>query len=373
VARVGVLQVMAATALVVALPAAEAATVTDLGPGRAEVINDRGQVAGESDLGLGFVWTPGRGRQDIGSLGGGSTSVRAINEKGQVAGYARTAGGAWHAFRWTPAAGTQDLGTLGGDNSFATAMSSSGEVVGTSSLASGEGRAFVWSPSSGMQDLGLPNARADDINDREQVVGSFIPELGHPSVAHLFLWSRSTGLRDLGNPDVPVEGHLSISGLINERGQIAGTYNNMLDTYGAYRWTSSTGFELVADLPGNYHGQVQSLSAKGMIAGVYAEGNDIRAFRWSPQSGLQDLGLTSHDWHEHGIWNVNARGEVSGAVYLEDPRRIHAVLWTPSSGMVELPGLGDDNSDATAINSHSQVAGWSTTSSGVMHATLWSR
>lgn len=375
VARVGVLQVLAAAALVVALPAApaEASTVRDLGPGRADVINDRGQVAGHTDQGQGFVWTPGRGRQEIGGLGGSYAWVTAINQRGQVAGYATTAAGAWHAFRWTPAAGTQDLGTLGGDNSFATAMSSSGEVVGTSSLASGEGRAFVWSPSSGMQDLGLPNARADDISDRGQVVGSFIPELGYPSVAHLFLWSRSTGLRDLGSPDVPVEGHLSISGLINERGQIAGTYNNMLDTYGAYRWTSSTGFELVADLPGNYHGQVQSLSAKGMIAGVYAEGNDIRAFRWSPQSGLQDLGLTSHDWHDHGTFDVNARGEVSGSVFGEGPRRIRAVLWTPTSGMVELAGLGGDFSAATAINARSQVAGWSTTSSGATHATLWSR
>ena len=372
IARVSVVQVLAATALVAAGPAASArtATVTDLGPGRADVINDRGQVAGHTDQGQGFVWTPGRGRQEIGSLGGSYTWVTAINERGQVAGYSTTAAGAWHAFRWTPAAGMQDLGTLGGD-SYAMAMSSSGEVVGTSSLASGEARAFVWSPASGMQDLGVPYARADDINDKGQVVGSFVAETGYPSIAHLFLWSRSSGLRDLGSPDVPVEGHLSIAGMLDDRGQIAGTYNNMLDTYGAYRWTAASGFDL-ASLPGGYHGQAQSISRNGMIAGVYADGNDIRAFRWSPRQGLLDLGLTSNDWHEHGTWVVNARGVVSGAVYATSPRRVTAVVWRPGSGLAELDGLGGDWSDTTAINAHDQIAGWATTASGATHATLWS-
>jgi probable HAF family extracellular repeat protein len=371
-----VLSTLAAAALAV-LPAApaEAATTTDLGRGWADVINDHGQVAGHftdaAGRGRGFVWTPRRGRQDIGGLGGSSVSVSAINEQGQVAGYSTTRSGTWHAFRWSLSSGMRDLGTLGGTDSFASAMNNSGTVVGSSAVATGERHAFVWSPSSGMRDLGAGTAQAYGVNDGGQVVGSYLVERGYPSASHLFVWSRSRGLRDLGRPDVPVDGHLSLTGVINERGQVAGTYTNALDTYGAFRVTPQGRFEILAALPGNNFGQTHSINSAGMIAGIYEQLDGIHAFRWSPRSGLRDLGVTSSDWHEHGLWMVNTRGDVCGTTYSANPRGTVAVRWTPSAGMRKLGTPVGGLSGATAINAQGQVAGWSTTAGGVVHAVLW--
>ena len=56
---------------------------------------------------------------DLGTLGGELPEVCGVNERGQVAGYAETASGEWHAFLWDPVTGMTDLGTLGGHDSAA--------------------------------------------------------------------------------------------------------------------------------------------------------------------------------------------------------------------------------------------------------------
>ncbi len=73
--------------------------------------------------------------QDLGTLGGSYSEGVAINDSGQVTGYADTAGdAARHAFLWD---GTtmQDLGTLGGTRSEGVAINASGQVTGCSVTA----------------------------------------------------------------------------------------------------------------------------------------------------------------------------------------------------------------------------------------------
>ena len=88
--------------------------------------------------------------QDLGTLGGTYSGASAINEWGQVAGGADTAGGTVlinHAFRWTASGGMQDLGTLGGDyGSSASAINARGQVAGYSSTPDGTTHAFLWTP-----------------------------------------------------------------------------------------------------------------------------------------------------------------------------------------------------------------------------------
>src|SRR5688500_1523715 len=76
---------------------------------------------------------------DLGALGGSVSFGRAVNDAGQVAGYAYTSGNAVRrAFRYdgTPGAGgvMRDLGTLGGTNGGGHAINDAGQVVGWSSL-----------------------------------------------------------------------------------------------------------------------------------------------------------------------------------------------------------------------------------------------
>jgi probable HAF family extracellular repeat protein len=138
---------------------------------------------------------------DIGSLGGGGTVARAINESGQVVGTFLTAGGESHAFITGPdGMGMRDLGTLGTDPydfSTATGINDAGQVVGwsfTFGTAEGGFHAFITGPDgAGMMDLnslvdvpgGVTLTDAYGINNSGQVIAiGIVPE---PEIYALFL------------------------------------------------------------------------------------------------------------------------------------------------------------------------------------------
>jgi probable HAF family extracellular repeat protein len=127
-------------------------------------INDQGQVVGisgtcENAIGAysakhAVLWQDGN-PIDIGTLGGaGWNTPMAINNRGQVAGFANLPGDVvngrlhlnFHAFLWTKARGMQDLKTLPGDAiSEATAINDEGQVLGVSFRAGfAHPRAFLW-------------------------------------------------------------------------------------------------------------------------------------------------------------------------------------------------------------------------------------
>ena len=154
-------------------------------------VNASGQVAGGATVGpsLGFYLdTPkhaflsgphGGALQDLGTLPGGSGSLGyAVNDRGEVAGYSDVAGGVGHAFLSAPNGGAlKDLGTLpGGDFSGGHGVNASGQVVGQATTASGSYHAFLSGPDGGaLQDLGtLPGdvrSKGFAVNVSGQVVG----------------------------------------------------------------------------------------------------------------------------------------------------------------------------------------------------------
>ncbi len=118
----------------------------NLGLGGANGINDQGQVVGcGGDYGHAFLWSPGGGTVDMGTLPGDTQSqANGINDQGQVVGQSGS-----HAFLWSPGGAMQGLGTLPGyTQSCACGISDSGQVAGWSVDSSGE-HAVVWVPSGG--------------------------------------------------------------------------------------------------------------------------------------------------------------------------------------------------------------------------------
>ncbi len=77
-------------------------------------INDAGHVVGRDGSAASgyraFLWDSVNGVQDLGSLGGGSSEAFAINNSGQVVGWARV-GEESHAFLWDSVNGRRVLGT----------------------------------------------------------------------------------------------------------------------------------------------------------------------------------------------------------------------------------------------------------------------
>jgi len=148
---------------------------------------------------------------EIGTLGGYTTTVRAITRSGSIVAGESTLAGEMqvHAFVWTRRRGMIDLGTLGGRYSYTGAISDSGTVVGWSGLATGNlEHAFVWTEADGLLDLSPHNSEsthATAINRHGVVTGVRYVATADPrvSVSQACVWTsigRTLDIGTLGGP-----------------------------------------------------------------------------------------------------------------------------------------------------------------------------
>lgn len=180
---------------------------------------------------------------DIGSLGGNRVLATDINDHGQAVGVSATdatdaevvAGGNFQeAFLYDNGI-MVGLGTLDGGGSFARAVNDFGQVVGESHTLNAMNRAFLYDPSlGGMRDIGAPGlwSTALDINNNGLVVGVQEDPLGE---SEAFMYDSHRGMQLLEQLMLPGSGWeaLSEASAINNRGQIVGTglYNGGLRAF----------------------------------------------------------------------------------------------------------------------------------------------
>jgi probable HAF family extracellular repeat protein len=197
--------------------------------------NDRGQVAGmsytnntiNSTTGLPttdiFLWENDQ-MFDLGTLGGVFSSLNALNNRGQVAGYSDLPGDATIHPVFGDRTGMKELGTFGGDNGNATWLNDEGQVVGTADFPGDViHHAFIW--QAGVKtDLGTVDGdlctNGVGINSRGQAIGTSTDCQGN--VLHLFLWDHDSMLNlsslILSGSNVIFDD----PAFINDRGEIVG-------------------------------------------------------------------------------------------------------------------------------------------------------
>src|SRR5439155_1689952 len=260
-------------------------------------------------------------------------AVRRTHRRGGGAGRnvgqhaARAQAGRVSASHHSPAAAStdasiQELGTLGGAVSQAKAVNPRGDVVGTSRDSVGRSRAFLWKQGSGIVDLrpstGV-NSSANDINEQGDIVGG--GDTGFAAF-HAYLLSEGT------SGDLGTLGTASIALGINNRSEIVG--------------------------------------------------GSGRAFLWSEQAGIVDLGTLggrtscANDINDLGcIVGVSQTGAA-------DRRGLpvtHAFLRTPDGTMVDLGTLGGEHSSAAAVSEEAGgtiwIAGHSHDASAHLCAVRW--
>jgi probable HAF family extracellular repeat protein len=162
------------------------------------------------------------------------SAATAINDKGQVVGISGTCNNAVgkfsakHALLWENGK-PMDLGNFDGGGAWntPTAINNKGEVAGFANLAPDPSGglnpiAFFWSKETGMQQLPLlagdSNSLAFDINERGQVVGE---SLGAGVRAFLYAEGNMLDLNALIQPNSSLS--LIVAQGVNDRGEITGT------------------------------------------------------------------------------------------------------------------------------------------------------
>jgi probable HAF family extracellular repeat protein len=290
--------------------------LTDLGIGsggpgpQAMAINATGSIAGirydVGGLAQAYVYTPGVGATNLGTLGGSQSSAYAINAGGQVVGSSFTAGGRQHAFRYDPATGIHDLGSLSEDP-FVTSLTlglgiaDDGTVVGTSTRSDGAYRPFLYREGTGMVELGI----------------------------------------------LPGTDYLDGYGVaINSHGQIAGTSMGA-DASEAFVYTEGVGFVGLGHLGGAFS-TAHGMNDAGYVVGVATTAdNSNHPFLYTPAAGMIDIASTSLTNGE--AWDVNEKGQVVGTG--SGSSSLVGFLYTPGEGSVDLTTLLDTSGTGWTITS----------------------
>ena len=305
----------------------------DGGSTRARALNDAGQSTGDSGFYGGvshaFLGHPDGTIENIETLPGwGISQGQAINSKGQVAGVLRDARGQKpnSFFLYTPGAGMVDIGTLGGAAAFVTAMNDSGDIIGASFNQAGHFRAFLYTAADGFRDLNLALGAnivsALDINNAGHVVGFFeTPQ----AELHGFVWDGQP--LDLGGP-------LSVAMSLNDAGVVVG----LMDVPGvgrrAIRYTSDDGISVIPDGLGAAAVHATLIAPSGLIVGQYFQMNTSFVFYHTTDG--QTVGVGTPPGGINRPIAVNDAGRI--LIQREDSQtfELAILVFDPGSGVHDL-------------------------------------
>jgi probable HAF family extracellular repeat protein len=234
----------------------ENGTMKDLGKGEAHAINSHGDVVGfrlirfdETGYEIdGILYKDGKEFALEPLPGHTSTSAYDINDAGQIVGLSDKSAVVWNDLVPT------DLGSLGGGETIAKAINNSGWIVGTSKTADGVNHAFLWRDGV-MEDIGsLGNGRtvAHGINDKGQIVGE--------SAGKSFIWENGV-MKELAK-----NGSSSFAYDINEQGAIAGKGDHWARDWPTVWSTDLTVRELLL-VEGGLWADAAAINNKGAVVG----------------------------------------------------------------------------------------------------------
>jgi probable HAF family extracellular repeat protein len=255
---------------------------------------------------LAAVWRHGKMTPLPTLPGGDSAQAMAINNRGQLVGFAENdtlATGPcatpyqvlrFEAVIWGPNPDEiRELRPLPGDTvGLALAVNDKGQAVGSSGLCSDTTTAYLvsgphavfWDTDGSPHDLGnlgttIVNVAAG-INDRGEVVGGGLAKDGN---LHAFLWKRETGIQDLGLLGTDVA---TSPTWINNLGQVVGGSCPASGNCRAFLWQDKTLIDLNTLIPPD--GPLYLLFAFGIndsgeiVGQALTKSGEVHAFRATP-------------------------------------------------------------------------------------------
>jgi probable HAF family extracellular repeat protein len=253
---------------------------------------------------------------NLGTLGGTSSQVVAINDKGQVLGNRVTTSGQQRGFIYYHGA-YRDLGSTPSIPLTYIDINNAGYTVALGFIPDAAGlpqpRSFLRDPSGHIKNIGTlpgenPVTQVEAINNRNQIVGESGPFLAPDPPLRAFLWTRGV-MRDLGDFGSTPNYALGI----NDRGQVTG----------------------YATLPTGFHNQKAFIWSNGRLIDI--DRRPASALPFSEGESINNLG--------HVVGNSN---HLAGFVYRG--RKMESL-----NALVD-PKLGWNIQFARAINDKGQIA-----------------
>ena len=335
-------------------------------------IAKNGRIAGSSNLADGashaVVWSKQQAT-DLGTLGGSNSIAFGVNEAGPAAGEAETStsdpnGEDFCGFQthliclpFQSANGVMTpLPTLGGNNGDATAINNRGEIAGFAENATPDPACpapqvlqfepVIWEngvihklPTIG----GDPDGVAFMINDNGQAVGAsgicttFNPiNLYNLVPVHALLWEKgkATDLGNLGGTTGQAGGNIALD--INNQGRVVGNSDLSGDTtFHAFLWTRRTGMQDMGTLSGDVASLSISINDAGLIVGASLDASfNPRAFLWEKgvMTDLNTLIAGNSPLYLLTGCSINSRGEITG-LGLTSSGETHTYLATPTQSV----------------------------------------
>ena len=332
---------------------------------------------------------------DLGSLGeaGDCSNAMAINDADESAGQSENGEvdpltSTWEvrAVLWKDGQ-IKNLGTFGGNHSLAGAINNRGQIVGFALnktpdpyslfdlpfLGSSNGtqtRAFLWQNGQ-MRDLGTlggPDALAMFVNDRGQVAGiSYTDSTPNPTTGvptlHPFLWEKGQ-MKDLGSfggfGTVLGNNAVFVVGF-NNSGQAIGFSPVTGDQHSdAFLWDGEKLVDLYTSTIGGQPLTADAINDAGEVVGASAFPNRPFEAYLRRDEVATDLGTVVGDCFSQAV-AINSRGQVVGMSFSCDGSSQRAFLWEDGA-IVDLNTLIQPNSgfqlvETNAINDRGEIAG----------------
>ena len=279
-------------------------------------LNDRGQAAGFSETSVPdpngedicsfgthltcrpFLWQNGHMRA-LPTLGGNNGQASAINNRGQIAGFAEngivdstcppgTTNNRIILPVWWEKAEAHPLPTVGSDpDGVAFGINNQGQATGYSGTCTLP-NAVLWENGTATQlpDLGVPGALGNGINDQGQIIGQVVSADG--TTAYAALWQNPQAITSLGT--LPGDAS-SLGEGINNQGQAVGsTTDSSGDWSHAFIYQNGVMTDLNTLFPASsnlYATMANEINERGQIAGMAIvlngpQAGDIHAFLATP-------------------------------------------------------------------------------------------
>jgi probable HAF family extracellular repeat protein len=287
-------------------------------------------------------------------VAGPNSNAYAINSNGDVTGVYRTSGGADHAFIYTQSGGFLDLGTLLGGNSVGRDINDDGFVVGQT-----DGTAFKWHSSTGMVGLNAGPSDARGISNSNEAIGTVTGTLDNTTIwlssntafpsfvtENTQGYAIDSGGRYVGRVD-GTTGYISdgssitytdlglfLPNDINNAGNVAGSENGIAGLFNA---NNSTFLPFGKLNPTDDFSDALGLNGLNQFVGI-SQGTG--GFTWTFDDGMVDLSASLapgfENWSVISANGINDKGWISGTVRFDGQDRAAIIVPVPEPSMMVL-------------------------------------